>query len=141
MKSSWFSLNKFLFEKETDKKEEKFKTYLSPYFVPKACRIGSDEQDKTVIEFKYVDVNESTKKVAHHETHRIYFEVGEKTERVYKIYFYALPVANHNDVFISMSDLDKAFEKLSSKLNDPSKDKYVATLAATKQCLSMVNQA
>lgn len=141
MKNSWLSLNKFLFEKETGRREEKFKTYLSPYFVPKAYRIGSDEQDKTVIEFKYVDVNESTKKVAHHETHRIYFEIGEKTERVYKIYFYTFQLVSDNSAQISMSDLDKAFEKLSSKLSDTSKDKYVAALAATKQWLSMVKQS
>ncbi|WP_318513498.1 hypothetical protein [Photobacterium leiognathi] len=134
MNNSWFSVDNFLFEKEADKKGEKFKTYLSPYFVPKAYRIGSEQQDKTVIELKYIDVNEPTKKIAHHETHRVYFEVGEKTERVYKIFFYALPEYDRKKINDSLNDVDRAFKKLSSQLTDDS-EKYVAALEATKQCI------
>ena len=135
MKNSWYSISKFLFEKEKEN-EEKFKTYLSPYLVPKAYRIASDELAKAVIEFKYVDVSEGTKKVAHPDSHRIYFEVGDKTKRIYKVYISATPKICDHSAQTCLNDLDEAFINLSQQLKNTSTDKYVATLAATKQCLS-----
>lgn len=141
MENSWLSIRQFLFEKDSEDNSERFKTYLSPYLVPKAYRIGSDNQAKAIIEFKYVDVNEPTRKVTHPENHRIYFEIGEKTKRVYKVFFYDALACSEESLSVSGHDLDKAFENLSAKLTGLSMDKYVATLAAAKQCLSSINAA
>ncbi|WPC75904.1 hypothetical protein [Vibrio porteresiae] len=139
MKNYWYPLSKFLYEKENDNKSEKFKTYLSPYFVPKAYRVGSDKNAKAIIEFKYLDVKEDTVNVTHPENHRMYFEIGKKTKRIYKIYFYAMPLVRNDEFEIYFKDIDRAFNKLSNKFSkDSSDNKYIATLEATKKCLSSI---
>lgn len=140
MINTWNSFSKFLFEKEKTG-QDKFKTYLSPYFVPKAYRFGCENAFNTFIELKYLDVNEGTQKVTHPENHRIYFEIGEKTKRVYKVYFYSIPASSCKDIEVQVQDIENAFKNLSSKFCDNSTDKYIAAIAATKQGLSSIDHA
>ncbi|OCH17745.1 hypothetical protein A6E05_13665 [Aliivibrio sp. 1S165] len=133
--NNWYYLKDFLFEKNTEDKTEKFTTYVSPYFVPKAYRYGCSKSDNMIVEFKYIDVTENTRKMTHPENHKIYFKVGDKTGRIYKVYLGSS--SNECKTMVKyLDDLDKAFENLANKLSDGNKEQYAPTLVATKNCLS-----
>ena len=136
MDNLWNSVDKFLFKIE-QKDKEGFETYLSPYFVPKAYRIASNDKATVIIEFKYVDVSENKKDVMNdnEKNGQISFQIGEKTKRIYKIYFKMLLSSNPNNLESCSGVVDKAFGRL-FKVNNIAEDRYLAALALTKDYLS-----
>ncbi|MNQ43738.1 hypothetical protein D3C85_574780 [compost metagenome] len=134
--SNWYILDDFLFEKDTKNKLEKFTTYLSPYLIPKAFRCKHDSNDSVVIEFKYIDVNEKIIKTAHPETHRIHFEIGDKTGRIYRVFLHSMKSTDSKSIDNHKLEIKRAFDNIAIKNGVHAKEKYQATLAATNKCLS-----
>ncbi|PSU31827.1 MULTISPECIES: hypothetical protein [Photobacterium] len=126
--NSWYNLNTSLFEMTTQDKKEKFTTYLSPYFVPKAYRYNYSKDKQLIIEFKYIDIAERTNKITHLENHKVYFEVGDKTRRIYKVYI--------GQINLLDSEVEKAFSNLANQLNNENKELYLPAINVTKICLS-----
>lgn len=139
--TNWCVLDSFLFEKEPKDRDEKFKTYLSPYMIPKAFRYELMQGDRVVIEFKYIGVpEEETTRIANLETHKVYFEVGKKTGRVYKIFLHLTHGKDNSSVRNHHNEIKRALEKIAIKKSKSIEvntiGQYSATLEATNQCLS-----
>ncbi|MEZ8855607.1 hypothetical protein AB4453_02300 [Vibrio atlanticus] len=139
MTNAWCGLKKFLFEKKKDKDTSKLTLFLSPYDVPSAARAGKNKNGELYIEFRYITVDEGTRRVVSpNKDDGISFEVGINTNRVYKILFVSHPAVGTLELEICVDDVDIAFDSLSSQLQVDSRDKYDATREAAKYYLNNI---
>lgn len=84
--TNWIATNTYDLANRRGKKFSRLnsKVMLSPYYVPEALRAYLDEKN-IVIEFRYINISEP--KEIFQETDGVTFEVGKKTDRIYKIRF------------------------------------------------------
>ena len=109
---------------------------LSPYDVPNAVRSYHDDQDMIVIELRYIKITESRSEYLV-EDDGVSFEVGDKTQRIYKIFLEAQKV-RQCEVSLSLyqKNIDSALDQFIAhqKSLHMKTTKYFATRSAIRDC-------
>jgi len=109
---------------------------LSPYDVPNAVRSYHDDQDKIVIEFRYIKIIEDRSEYLG-EDDGVSFEIGDKTQRIYKIFLDSLKVKKCEvNLSVYQENIDSALDEFIAYQEslDMKTTKYSAARSVIKDC-------